>query len=137
VSTEAEAPWRAFHVLLNVARGHALVAGRRHLTEADLPVVARIAISSMPTDMRKVLSALVHDGDGMVSVEDARAVSGVSHPETARRMLRAACDRGLGWFDESGPGTRAIFCFRPEWAWCGSPTFRDLLAGEPVTNPGV
>ena len=76
---KTEQPWRAFNVLHNIARGHALVAGRRYLTKEDLPTVARVAVSSTPPDVRKVLPLLAHSPEGVLTVEETRAGLGVAH----------------------------------------------------------
>src|SRR2546427_2640168 len=44
-----EQPRRAYAVLGNLARGHALVNGRPQLTKEDLPPLARVVFSSMPS----------------------------------------------------------------------------------------
>jgi hypothetical protein len=49
-----EQPRRAYAVLNNLARGHALIQGRRQLTEDDLPLVAYVTVSSMPPEGRRV-----------------------------------------------------------------------------------
>ena len=131
---KTEQPWRAFNVLHNIARGHALVAGRRYLTKEDLPTVARVAVSSTPPDVRKVLPLLAHSPEGVLTVEETRAGLGVAHLDTARNALRAAQNRGLVWFEEAGSGKPATAHFRSDWAWCGAPPFRALLAGPPITN---
>jgi hypothetical protein len=45
---EPEAPYRAQAVLTNLARGRALVHGRRQVTMADVPLIAAVTTSSMP-----------------------------------------------------------------------------------------
>lgn len=42
-------------LLYGLARGHALVQGRRQLTVEDLPIVARAALESTPNDRRAVM----------------------------------------------------------------------------------
>ena len=58
-----EGPQRAMSLLYALARGHALVHGRRQLTEADLPIVARAALESTLNDRRAVMRILLaNDG---------------------------------------------------------------------------
>lgn len=54
-----EGPMRLMSVLLNLARGHALATGRSGIDESDLPLVAAVALSSMPDDRRKVLDLVI------------------------------------------------------------------------------
>ena len=61
--TAATAPWRAHAVLRNLARGHALVHGRTHLSAEDVGVVARVVVSSMPPQCGRVVWALVEKGE--------------------------------------------------------------------------
>jgi len=42
---DREAPYRALSVLTNVARGHALVHGRRQVTMADIPLIVQVTAS--------------------------------------------------------------------------------------------
>ena len=58
-----EGPQRAMCLLYALARGHALVHGRRQLTVEDLPIVARAALESTPNDRRAVMRILLaNDG---------------------------------------------------------------------------
>ena len=58
-------------LLYALARGHALVHGRRQLTEDDLPLVARAALESTPNDRRAVMRLLLAK-DGVASTGDVR-----------------------------------------------------------------
>ena len=54
-----EEPYRALTCLYNVARGRALLHGRRALVEEDLALVTHVALSSAPQKRTKLLRALV------------------------------------------------------------------------------
>ncbi|MHC4278014.1 MAG: hypothetical protein ACYSTI_11940 [Planctomycetota bacterium] len=54
-----EAAFRAYAMLYNFARGHALLSGRRSLDWEDTPLTVQLAIGSIPEDRRKVFSALI------------------------------------------------------------------------------
>ena len=54
-----EAAFRAYAMLYNFARGHALLSGRRSLDWEDTPLTAQLAIGSIPEAQRKVFSALI------------------------------------------------------------------------------
>jgi hypothetical protein len=54
-----ESPTRAKSVLTNLARDHALVHGRRTVTEDDLPLITHVAVSSMPTILASVFRTVL------------------------------------------------------------------------------
>ena len=122
-----EQPLRAHAVLRNLARGHALAHGRQHLTEEDIPLIARVAVSSMPTEAGRIFRALVESGNKSLTVKDVQAALGVGHAETGRGIMRDLDRRGVMEFKEEGPGKAASLTFRPKWTWCTSPHFRTLL----------
>jgi len=130
-----EGPYRALTVLTNVARGHALVHGRSMVTLVDLPLVARVTLSSMPTDAGRILRALVDSGT--LTTEQVKRAIGARSPETARRQMAYLHALGVARFDEPGMGKAATLSFLPEWDWCASSEFRALLEGEPVSAEGV
>jgi hypothetical protein len=134
-----EQPRRAYAILGNLARGHALVRGRRQLTEDDLPPLARVVLCSMPSDCGPVFAALVKSGGYPLTVADVEKVLGVKHPETARKVMRELDRRGVMEFDEKWVGQPSVLRFRPDWAWCSSAEFRKLLFDglEPVNSQEV
>jgi hypothetical protein len=124
-----EQPYRAQTILYNLARGHALVHGRRRLSEEDLPPIAKVTVSSMPTKAARAFTALVRKGEPLTVVE-VQAALGAKSPETARGVMEEL--RGTGVMDhvEAGPGKAATLCFKsPEWDWCASSEFQALLLG--------
>jgi hypothetical protein len=54
-----EGPQRALSLLYALARGHALLHGRRQLDAADIPLAARAALESTPNDRRAVMRVLL------------------------------------------------------------------------------
>lgn len=146
---QAELPYRALAVLTNVARGRVLVHGRRHVTMDDLPLIAAVAVSSMPGDTSTIFKALVTHG-GTLTVEQVQQTLKARHRETARDRIRYLEALGVVEFENPGAGKTSILRLRPEWAWCATPEFRALLQdgapvsrqevcgpGEPVTDRGV
>jgi hypothetical protein len=87
VPPKREKPWRAYTVLRNLARGHALIHDRYQLTNADLLVVARIAVDSMASEFSRVFKAIVANGEAPLTVSEAQVALGVKHPATARKVL--------------------------------------------------
>jgi len=137
IPARPEQPYRAHAVLNNLARGHALIHGRTQLTEEDLPLVARVTISTMPTKAGLVFAALVRAGGNPLTVAEAQAALGVRSPETVRGILRDLNARGAMEFIEAGSGKPAELRFRPHWKWCASPEALTVIWEGPVKNPGV
>ena len=117
-----EGPERALAVLYNLARGHALLHGRRQLTEDDLPLVTHVALSSAPTDRSRLFRKLI-ENHGALTTREAAAVLQVSRP-TAARAMKALELLGLADVDEAPPeagdlGTPAHYLdLRSDWKWC-------------------
>jgi hypothetical protein len=126
-SAKPEQPRRAYAVLRNLARGHALVHGRQHLSEGDLPLVAQVAVSSMPSECALVFRALVQRKE--MTLGQVQAALGVKSAETARGVMEDLERRGVMEYIRAGAGKAAIVRFRPEWAWCTSPEFQAILLG--------
>ena len=145
-----EQPYRALSVLSALAKGHALVHGRQQLTEEDLPLIARVAVSSMPTDQGTIFKALAAAG-GQLNVQQAKQALGVKSLETARSRMEYFGALRVMEFSEAGPGKSSYLRFGTDWTWCASPEFNTLLQGnvppvpdqalngspEPVRNRGV
>jgi hypothetical protein len=122
-----EQPLRAYAVLQNLARGHALVHGRQQLAYEDLPLVAQIAVSSMPSECALVFRALVQQQE--MTLGQVQAALGVKSAETARGVIEDLERRGVMEYIRAGSGKAAILRFRPEWEWCASTEFRVILLG--------
>jgi hypothetical protein len=134
VPPKREKPWRAHTVLRNLARGHAIVHGRNQLTNDDLPLVARIAVDSMPSALSRVFKAIVANGETPLTVSEAQNTLGAKHPATARKVLEELERRGVGDLKKQGDGKPALLVLRPEWAWCICAEFRSYLLGESLTG---
>jgi hypothetical protein len=127
-----EIPHRAHAVLRNLARGHSLVHGRRQLAIDDLPAVARVVASSIPTKLRPVFSALVRANGDPLTVAQVQAALRVKHPQTARGVMEDLASRSVAEYVETGNGKPAILRFRSGWEWCYSADFQTML--EHVTD---
>ena len=86
-------------LLYALARGHALVHGRRQLNADDLPVAARAAVESIPNDRRAVLRILLTKTGGRRRATSGRL--GCSAP-TARAILETLDRLGVGRFENPG-----------------------------------
>ena len=77
-----ERPWRAHAGLYNLARGHALVHGRRQLTMDDFPLVANLTVSSMPDRSRQVFKAMLRH-ESSLTVNQAQEALNTASLQTA------------------------------------------------------
>ncbi|MFB6228963.1 MAG: hypothetical protein ABEH88_10460 [Halobacteriales archaeon] len=103
--------------LRNFARGRALLDGRVSISESDLPVVARVALSTMPRKRRGLIRALVNPSlPDTLSTTDVTALLDVSE-ETAHSRMKLADTLGLGTYREgSGPNPHRI-TLADEFRW--------------------
>jgi hypothetical protein len=122
-----ENPKRAFSVLYNLARGHAILHGRTQLTEADLPLITAVALSSAPTDRIQLFRGLITSGGTLSTTQVGRLLS-VSRG-TAAKAMKIMALLGLAGLDEvaseSGGTPAHILTLESAWRWC-----LDLFGGE-------
>lgn len=110
-----EQPHRAMSLLYALARGHALVYGRRQLSEDDLPIVARAALESTPNDRRAVIRILLRNG-GTASTADVEKALRCSSP-TARAILETLEHLGIGAFENPGPPVTGTLTLAESLRW--------------------
>lgn len=110
-----EQPHRAMSLLYALARGHALIHGRRQVTTSDLPLVARAALESTPNDRRAVVHQLLKH-EGVVTTANVQTALRCSSP-TARAILETLEKLGLGEFVNPGPPTVGTFTLDEAFAW--------------------
>jgi len=122
-----EAPFRAYAVLCNLARGHALVHGRTWLEWEDLPLIARVTVSTMPPHLGQVFQEMVFKGNGMLTSAEVQNVLKVKSPDTAKTVMKYFDQLGVMEYTQSGQGKTSYLQFPQKWEWCGSEEFRALL----------
>jgi len=123
-----ERPWRAHAGLYNLARGHALVHGRRQLTMDDFPLVANLTVSSMPDHSRQVFKAMLRH-EGSLTVNQAQEALNTASLQTARTTLKDMSHQGVFQFEETGIGKAAHLRFCEEWDWLVQIKFIDVVEG--------
>jgi hypothetical protein len=112
-----EAPFRALAVLYNLARGRALLWGRRHLLPEDLDLLTHVALSSAPHERTRLVWALVAAGGTITTREGAMALKAT--PPTARRAMKALAVLGIGSLaGESDHGEGMTLTLAPVWRSC-------------------
>lgn len=81
-----EEPPRAINSLYNLAKGHALISGRKFLRSEDLEVVRAVAFSSMPHDRSEFLKILAKH-EGKLTTQNIQQELNCSD-ETARKTMQ-------------------------------------------------
>lgn len=125
---QPESPYRARAVLHNLARGHALVHGRRQLTSDDLPMIAQVMISSIPAERRAVLLALANNEGKPLTVSQVEDATQVSR-HTAEGIMKDLDWLGMMRFSKEGSGKASTLSIKPSWAWCVEEKFAPYLLG--------
>jgi len=125
-TVHAESPHRANAVLYHLARGHALVCGRTSLDKDDLPMIARITLSSIPAERRAVLLAFVRHKGEPLTVEQVREATGVSR-HTAEGLMEEMAWLGIAVYERPGDGRASLLTLQAEWAWIAQGEFAALL----------
>lgn len=122
-----EAPYRAYAVLHNLARGHALVHGRSQLAWEDLPLIAQVTSSTMPYQVGAIFRALVGHPQGKLTRAEVQTILRQASHNTAQGSMEEIGSCGVIRFNSTGQGVESYLEFSPDWAWCGSAEFRDIL----------
>jgi len=88
-----EEPERAISILYSIARGHAILYDRDYLIKEDLPMVLKIASSSMPYDRAKIFNLLLEKA----GVLEAEIISSklICSIDTAHRIMKTLEILGL------------------------------------------
>lgn len=84
-AAQSEGIWRVVDYFKELARGHALIAGRTEIDESDIGLITHVAISSISGHLRPIIKYL-REYEELTSVECERLCR-VSRP-TARKRLR-------------------------------------------------
>jgi hypothetical protein len=120
VLTQREGPFRVQQQLRNLARGLARAHGRTRVTEHELELVRRVALSSLPSDRADVIAVLPLHPDGL-SVK--ACADGIRKKEDrARERLEELAELGL-LTSKPGPSNGG----RPAVLYTADPKFADLL----------
>ncbi|QGN07597.1 hypothetical protein Hrd1104_09985 [Halorhabdus sp. CBA1104] len=86
-TTKKEGPHRIVTTLRDIARGRALLCGRKQVEIEDAQVCARIALSTMPKERRPVVRAVLNPkNDGSLSTSDLTEQTPYTEPTVLKRM---------------------------------------------------
>lgn len=124
-----EQPHRANQVLYNLARGRALLYGRKYVTNADLAIVMKVALNSARTDRVKLFGLLLNK-NGIVSSKDFQEHLNVSR-NIAIRTMKSFRILGLVNITEDNPGKKGgrpplTAKLKDEFKWFLSQEFKAL-----------
>jgi len=100
-----------------LARGRAILHDRHQLTEDDLPMVAHVALSSMPGRRGALLRTLVCSPEGQLTVTDAQKALDVGSPNTVRETMQDLAGIGLAVMDTSGHPATLRLPDSGRWVW--------------------
>jgi CRP-like cAMP-binding protein len=107
---------RSATCLYNLARGHALGwRGETQISEEDIKVVAKVALSSAPADRVQALQWLI-DGNGELTIQDMIDMCGMSYHSASRTFHTL---RILGIIDAEIAGVEHAYIGRlkQEFGW--------------------
>lgn len=113
---QPESPHRANTVLYNLARGHALLYCRTTLTAEDVPLMANVAMSSIPQNRRSILLAMAENHGKPMTVHLVESALDVSR-HTAEKAMEEMHWLGVAVFSKPGNGLTSTLSLNPEWDW--------------------
>jgi hypothetical protein len=133
---QSESPDRAIEILRNLARGHALLTGRTYVSMEDIPIVAKVVLSTANIDKVGVLRVLISNKGKLTSVQIENALN-VTRPTALRNMVEL---KAIGLVDMyevlEGKNYVKMIQLKEEFStWLCSEEFDKLREGfEPVDN---
>ncbi len=125
-----EAPHRANQVLYNYARGHAVLYGRRHITNEDVPLVAKIALNSANTDRVRLFEILISN-NGKATTKELKEQLNCSANMAIQTMM-ALKVLGLIEIKQATSGKQGgrpmkIASIKPEFNWILRREFKEIF----------
>ena len=121
-----EKPDRINQLLYNLARGHAVACGRRTITDKDVAIVLKVALSSAPMDRVRLFRILI-DGKEQLTADDIMKELEVSRP-TALKLMKKMVLLGIADEDDFRQKVKGIALCQ-DLKWFRSERFRRLNAG--------
>jgi predicted transcriptional regulator len=136
--TQPESPERAARVLSNLARGHALLAGRNFITLEDIPIVVRTVLSTGIIDRVGLLDLLIANKGTLTTRQTADALKVTR--STALRIMTELWVIGLVEIEDDATSTdncqqryKKRITLGKEFQWLLEEDFQKLREGfKPV-----
>lgn len=115
-----EGPWKVVQYFKDLARGHALVHHRADIDDSDLALVAEVALSSIPGNIRPIVRAL-RDANTLDTpmVEKLCRVT----PPTARNYIKQL---GLLGIADVRKGRPDLAILAPKYEWLNRATLTNI-----------
>jgi hypothetical protein len=122
-----EDPKRAADVLMNLAKGHALLYGRNYITLEDVPITIKTALSTAQIERVSLFDLLLaHNGVlNTTQMEDYLSFS----PPTIRRIMTEFKATRLVMVEAVGSSHQHSMCLKEEFKWFLSDEFKKLREG--------
>jgi len=122
-SVQVEEPFRALQQLRNLARALARVHGRTALTDHELELVRRVALSTLPSDRKAVLDLFQRHLEGVTASMCAKGLE--KSDDRARSLLNELVRVGLVITEEEAAPQG-----RPLTRYSLAPQFADIVIRE-------
>jgi hypothetical protein len=117
-NVQPEGGHRIASALYDIARGRALLCGRREVTTEDLAVCVRLALSTMPVKRRPLIQALLNPANGgTLTASEVEALTGVSRPTAHERMKEVVALGFADWKQQDDGRNPKVVEVRPEYRW--------------------
>lgn len=132
-----EKPTRINQLLYNLARGHALAAGRTQLAEEDMWPVIEVTLNSAQYNRIKLIEGLIQNG-GTINAKLAEWAINCSNPTALKEIETLRVLHIVEVQNESGgdPGRpEKIVTLKPEFEWFHSDECARLRAMQPSSKP--
>lgn len=121
-----EDPQRLAATLRDLTRGHALLYGRTRVTPDDLPVVARVALSTMHAKRRPLVRELVNP-DTPATLKTAEVAHALNVTDkTAKKRMELMDTLGIGTFIEGRGSESNTITLANRFRWPGVVEFPDI-----------
>lgn len=132
-----EMPDRISQILYNLARGHALISGRKNIDKSDLKLILNLAFDSAPLS-RARLFRLLTENDGVLSTDKIMELINCSRP-TALKEMEILKILGLVTLKDSEYQTSGrpsnVMTLKEEHKWFKGEECRSLLSGNDSDLP--
>lgn len=127
-AVQLEGPHRIGATLWTIARGRALLDGRRHVTMADMEVCARIALSTMSKERRPIIRTLLDPrARGQLTAGEIEAATGLSRPTVLNRMEEIAALGIADCTEVDDDGRKPkVLTLRSDFGWPDSLSFPEV-----------
>jgi len=116
----AEGPWKVVQYLKDLARGHAVVHYRTDVDDSDMALVAEVALSSIPGNIRPILRKLREAST--VETPMVEKLCRVTSP-TARSYMKQLEMLGITGVQKGKPDTATL---APEYKWLNRATLKNI-----------